>query len=437
MSKFKADISTKLDGVKMRSPFGVSPHNLDKAWFPGTKAADLYLKYVDAGAGFVYIPAIVPGDPTEWEKKLDFKNLFTNQQYVGRWLKIREGNIVLGHIYTAKNLFNFLPWAKELIETLRSKLPEDVPIIVQALVHESDPDKWSDQVKRVTELGPDIIELNTGCPVGLMGVVDTRKLPPEAKWGMAMGAAPEVFFPVLEAAVKATKLPVGFKLTPESGYPRMMYITEEAAKIGARHVVTTHKYFAIAPPDIWNEGKGPFPALDANCPADMGGAALRLSMYKATALISKNIPNINCFAGGGITHPEHVVEAIMLGAYTCQTLTGIVQNGIKLITKTNDWLKEYMAKCKYETIDDFRGVALQYIKSTQETNFPYHVAKVDEKKCTGCGRCAESYCPAITMKSVKGRKVKQLPVVNQKYCSCCGMCGFICPVDAFSYVKRG
>jgi len=436
MRKSGADISTELDGVKMRSPFGVSPHNLDKAWFPGARAAELYLKYVRAGAGFVYIPAIVPGDPTEWEKNLDFRSLFSNQQYVGRWLKVREGNTVIGHIYTAKNLFNFLPWAEELIDTLRSKLPENVPIIAQALVHESDPDKWSDHVKRVTELGPDIIELNTGCPVGLMGVVDTRRLPPEAKWGMAMGAAPEVFIPVLEAAVKATRLPVGFKLTPESGYPRMMYITEEAAKIGARHVVTTHKYFAIAPPDIWNGGKGPFPALDANCPADFGGAALRFSMYKATALVSKNIPSINCFAGGGITRPEHLVEAIMLGAYACQTLTGTVQNGIELITKTNDWLKKYMAKCNYETIDDFRGLGLQYIRSTQETNFPYYVAKVDEKKCTGCGRCAQSYCPAITMTPFKGRNAKQLPVVDQKYCSCCGMCGFICPVDAFSYVQR-
>ncbi|RPJ50247.1 MAG: hypothetical protein EHJ95_07490, partial [Methanobacteriota archaeon] len=65
-----ADISTSLAGVRMRSPFGISPHNLDKLWFPGKKAADLFMKYVDAGAGFVYVPAIVPGEPTQAEKDL-------------------------------------------------------------------------------------------------------------------------------------------------------------------------------------------------------------------------------------------------------------------------------------------------------------------------------------------------------------------------------
>jgi dihydropyrimidine dehydrogenase (NAD+) subunit PreA len=409
---------------------------LDKAWFPGSKAAELYTKYVDAGAGFVYIPAIVPDKPTEWEQKLDLKGLFKNQQYVGRWLKVKEGNFVIGHIYTAKNLFNNITWAEELLKGLRKKLPDDVPIILQALVHGADPSRWAKHIQRLSELEPDIIELNTGCPVGLMSVVDARTLPPEAKWGMAMGAIPEVLFPVVEAAVKATDVPVGFKLTPESGYPRMLYIAEGAAKLGAKHVVTTHKYFAVAPPDIWNGGKPTFPALDANCPGDMGGPVLRLSMYKATSLISLNIPKIQCFAGGGITRPEHVAEAIMLGAPACQTLTGIVTNGIKFITKTNCWLKSYMEKCGYSKIKDFKGKALKYIKSTQETPFPFDLAKVDKAKCTGCGKCSESYCPAIVMVNNPSGKPKKVPKIDADLCSCCGMCAFICPSDAITYVAR-
>ena len=54
---------------------------------------------------------------------------------------------------------------------------------------------------------------------------------------------------------------------------------------------------------------------------------------------------------------------------------------------------------------------------------------IDYEKCTGCGKCAESYCPAITM---EGKK----PVVDAHYCSCCAMCNCICPVEAFSYVPR-
>ncbi len=432
----KIDISTSLAGVKMRSPFGVSPHNLDKPWFPGKKAAELFMKYIEAGAGFIYIPALVPGEPTRAEKELDFPELFKTQNYVGRWMKVTldsQHKEAIAHIYTAKNLFNYLSWGKELVSELRPSLPPDVPIIAQVLVHDTNPAKWADQTKRVVdELQPDIIELNTGCPVGAMGHLDAQNLPPEAKWGMMMGAAPEVFLPVLEACVKATELPVGFKLTPEVGYPRMLYLTEEAARAGAKFVVTTHKYFAVPPPDIWNGGKGKYPGVsdNANVLSDIGGPALRFSMYKATALISKNIPSIETFAGGGITSPEHIVEAIMLGARACQALTGIVLNGIDFIGRANRWLQRYMEKCGYEKIDDFKGLGLQYLKSSTEVEFLYHRAEIDEDKCTRCGKCAASYCPAISMKDGK-------PFVNESFCSSCAMCTVICPEDAISIVPRG
>lgn len=428
------DISTTLAGVKMRSPFGVSPHNLDKPWFPGKRAAELFMKYVEAGAGFIYIPALVPGEPTKAEKELDFPTLFKSQNYVGRWMKVTldsQHKEVIAHIYTARNLFNYISWAKELLEEIRPALPKDVAVIAQVLVHDMDPKKWAEQTKRVADLGPDIIELNTGCPVGAMGHLDAKKLPPEAKWGMMMGAAPEIFLPVLEACVKATDIPVGFKLTPEVGYPRMLYLTEEAANLGARFVVTTHKYFVVPPPDIWNGGKGKYPALsgNANVLSDIGGPALRFSMYKATALISKNIPHIETFAGGGITSPEHVVEAIMLGASACQTLTGIVLHGIDFIRKTNEWLKEYMRKCGYQKIEDFKGLGLKYLKASTEVEFYYHKASINRDKCTLCGQCAASYCPAISI--VNGQ-----PEVDERYCSSCAMCTVICPFDAITIVPR-
>ncbi|MHB1254101.1 MAG: hypothetical protein ACYCZ1_08025 [Candidatus Humimicrobiaceae bacterium] len=424
------DISTKLAGIKMRSPIGVSPHNLDKPWFPGKKAAECFMKYVDAGAGFIYIPAIVPGEPTKYEKELDFEGLFKNQKYVGRWMRINEGKEMLAHIYTAKDLFNFLPWADELIKTIKPKLPENVPIIGQMMVHDVSPEKWADHAKKIESLGVDLIELNTGCPVSAMSTLEHLNLPPEAKWGMMMGVLPEILFPVFDAVVSAVKIPVGFKLTPESGFPRMMFIAEEAKKRNLKFIVTTHKYFAVAPPDIYNGGQGKFPAVNgANLLADFGGAALRFSMYKATALISKNISGIECFSGGGITRPENVIEALMLGASACQTLTGIVTFGIRFITKINEFIETYMKQMGYKKIDDFKGLGLKYLKGASEVNFEYHVANVIEERCTKCGKCAESYCPAISMKNKK-------PYVDVKYCSSCAMCTTICPYDAIEIIPR-
>ena len=147
-----ADISTQLAGVKMRTPFGVSPHNLDKVWFPGRKATDLYKKYLDAGVGFIYIPAILPGEPSKEEINLDFPTLFKNQQYVGRWLRVKENRQMIGHYFSGKNLFNFLPWAEELINSLKPKLPKDVPIICQIIVHDPNPEAWAAQTEKVQNL---------------------------------------------------------------------------------------------------------------------------------------------------------------------------------------------------------------------------------------------------------------------------------------------
>ena len=190
------------------------------------------------------------------------------------------------------------------------------------------------------------------------------------------------------------------------------------------------QYFAVAPPDIYNGGRGRWPAVgDYNPLCDMGGATLRFSMYKATALISKNIPGIDCFAGGGITAPEHVAEAVMLGAPAAQCLTGIVQHGIKFLGKTNEWLSDYMDQCGYSSLEEFRGMGLQYIKGAAEIEFDYQVASIDHQKCSRCGKCAESYCPAISVHDHR-------PSVDPHYCSACAMCTTICPNDAISIVKR-
>ena len=204
-------------------------------------------------------------------------------------------------------------------------------------------------------------------------------------------------------------------------------MAEEARNTGARFVVTTHKYFVVPPPDIWNGGQGKYPGVSehANVLSDIGGPMLRFSMYKATALISKNITGIDTFAGGGITSPEHIPEAIMLGANACQTLTGIVLNGIDFIRQCNEWLKKYMKKCGYACIEDFRGLGLKYIQSSTETEFYYYRAFIDDQKCTRCGKCASSYCPAISI-------VDKKPFIDEYLCSSCAMCTVICPFDAIS-----
>ena len=424
------DISTTIGGVKMRTPFGVSSHDLDKMWFPGKKLSDLMMKFVDAGAGFILGPAIIPGDTLEEEKRGEWRKLMS-KQHLGRWLRVD------GHtgVFSGRYLQHKLSYFDEWISALKPRLPKDVPILGQALLYDFSPEAWAKHAKRMESMGVDMIEVNAGCPYdGPMESEESVTLPDETKYGMlivgGIGTEPDLLAAIIKAVSEAVKVPVGFKLTGEASCPRFLAVCEKAIKAGAKWVVTNHSSLAVAPPDIWKGGRTKFPAIDGNpYMAGLMGSALRMQSYKTTAMISKTFPELNCWAAGGIDEPEHVVEAMMLGAKAAQCLNGIVINGIKFITDVNNFITDFMEKCDYKAIDDFRGLALKHLCSVSECEFLDYVAQTDFSRCIGCGACAETICPATTMMGGK-------PVIDIDLCSGCGMCAVVCPNDAIQFVPR-
>lgn len=420
------NISTSIAGVKMRSPFGVSSCDPDKHLLPGKKYAEIFLKFVDAGAGFIISPAIKPGDPLPEEISGDWLKLY-RKQYYGRWCKVEPGTTVwAGH--SLQLCMNFY---EEWIKFLKPRLPKDVPILAQSLVYDFDPAAWVKHSKLLEDMGADMIEINAGCPCDAMKGEAGISLPEEAKYGMMMGTEPDLLCPIIEAVSKACKVPVGFKMTGEMAYPRFLLIAEKAIQAGAKWIVANHMSLAVAPPDIWNEGKTRFPAMDINPFGALMGAALRYQSYKTIALISSTFgKKVDVWGGGGMDKPEHVVEQIMLGAKCSQTLHGIAHNGVSFISRVNNFLKSYMEKCGYNSIEDFRGKGLQHFKPMSEGQFLDYVAKTDLGKCTSCGLCADTYCPAITFKNGE-------PITDEEQCLGCGMCQCPCPVDAKYFVPRG
>ena len=73
----------------------------------------------------------------------------------------------------------------------------------------------------------------------------------------------------------------------------------------------------------------------------------------------------------------------------------------------------------YKTIDEFRGIALKYIKpigqAIDEARKVRLGSEVDASKCNGCGICADGICPAIYMEH-------EVAKVNQDDCASCGLC---------------
>jgi len=320
----------------------------------------------------------------------------------------------------------------ELGREIIDEQDEPIALIGNVLAGGPDPEAWVGTAMKVESAGADLIEINTGCP---LFASDCGLLPPDdARWGSVLGCEPAILGPIVEAVVKAVKVPIGVKLTPDAGFPGLLRVLNVVEPAGARYVTIFHGKVGIAPPDIYNGGKGRYPGTNGiNSTGFTGGAWNINHVHTGAALASLYFPKLEIFGGGGITSPENVIEVMMLGARAVESLSGVIFGGKSFIGKTIRFLKQYMSDNKYKRLDDFRGVAVQYIKGAEDAweiieQLDY-VARTDSSLCTGCGLCVDTICPAAYMEDGQARVIIE-------HCNGCALCLMVCPVGARSVVLR-
>lgn len=415
------DISTSIAGVKMRSPLGVAAMlpSMNR-WYPDTPLEDLvekiYQKWLDNGVGYLKACTISPGF-AEYDR-VNYGPIVQVAPGVHGYYTAMTYKIV----YRPQEVLPIIDVLKEL-----SLKNQDVPLICTITAPTLDTKPWSDMAKLVEDRGADLIELNTFAPCETALLRD--RLPPEdAKWGTAIGSEPRILGPIVEAVAKAVKIPVGVKLTPDAGYPGILKVLDVCSKGGARFVDMFHQTFAVAPPDIYNDGKGPYLTTDGwNPVGTMGGEWNVYHSFKGAVLTSMHFPELEIFSGGGITQREQVIQNIMFGARAVETMSGIFFRGNPFLRQSLKFLKNYMEMQGYQALEDFRGIGMQYIttgeESYEKTKHLKFIAETDEAKCTGCGLCVEAVCPASYIEDRIGK-------IDPGRCNGCGLCLFICPEGA-------
>jgi len=110
--------------------------------------------------------------------------------------------------------------------------------------------------------------------------------------------------------------------------------------------------------------------------------------------------------------------------------TAAMTYGFKIVQEMIDGLSNYMDEKGFETIEDFRGMAVPNVTDWQFLNLNYITkAKIDQDLCIKCGRChiacEDTSHQAIT-NMVDG--VRHFEVMDDE-CVGCNLCVNVCPVE--------
>jgi dihydropyrimidine dehydrogenase (NAD+) subunit PreA len=425
-----ADLSVTFAGKKLRSPLGAASHAALNAGLGDPRKETDHLKaYADFGVGFVYSPFICP-EPVHPRE----------MHPVWKWQRVKSrdpfSNMGLLVATDARRIMCRLEPGLEMIGSLRDKLPDDVAVIANMIGPGADPQGWAEHCKKAEEAGADIIELNVSCPIT---AAEAKAVQSYAEGvmsdaaGCLLGDSPELLMPVVREVVKSVGIPVGVKFTPETGFPRVVGLAEGVKKAGAKFISSINAPLTVGPPDIYKGGQGKWPGLSVNMICAAIGPWDRFMLYRNLGVISMFVPGIELAGIGGLVEPEHIVEAMMLGARICEFSSGLFWKGTGLIKESMDFLENFMQTQGYKSVDEFIGLGVKHISPVDNLDWRSEdfIATVDDRLCTRCGRCATSICTA--------RKLMQNPlrlVIDSRDCLGCGLCQSICPEGAVSMVEQ-
>jgi Pyruvate/2-oxoacid:ferredoxin oxidoreductase delta subunit len=134
------------------------------------------------------------------------------------------------------------------------------------------------------------------------------------------------------------------------------------------------------------------------------------------------IDGLDISASGGIMSEDDIYHSISLGAKTVQISSWYLLEGFTV---------------KMDKIPESEGDESNfYFNTMQLGKIPRRKIKFIPERCLQCGKCTNTYyCDAIVNKFIKGKGIKKMlvpnsPIINEAFCSGCGMCASVCDSTA-------
>ncbi|MFC2084992.1 NAD-dependent dihydropyrimidine dehydrogenase subunit PreA [Bacteroidota bacterium] len=305
---------------------------------------------------------------------------------------------------------------KEIAET--KKLWPDRAVIASLMV-ESKKETWHDIVKRAIDSGADGIELNYGCPHGMS----------ERGMGSAVGQVPEYCKMITEWVTEVSTIPVLVKLTPNIGN---IQLPARAAKAGnADGISLINTINSIIGVDLDALRIMPSIAGKSSHGGYAGPAVKPIALHHVSQVAVDSEVNLPISGIGGISTWRDAVEFILLGSTSVQLCTAVMHYGFRIIDDLVEGMTNWMESKGFNTIKDFKGIAVEQIEDFGNFNLLHKTAaRIDQSKCIHCNlcyiACEDGAHQAIDLNQVNG---SYETIVKEEDCVGCCLCELVCPVE--------
>ncbi len=329
----------------------------------------------------------------------------------GRMALYRYKGIPIG--MQNNEIFSTIPLKNWLATELKAAADGGAKMVISIVANEN-PSHTAAIAKEIAATGlVSVFELNVSCPM------------PAKNVGMNIGKNPRLVAEQIKAVKEACPdIPLMPKLTPNvSDIAEIATACEEA---GADAIAATNSVHAFVGVNV-QTGRPILPAFGGYT-----GPAVHPIMLRCVAQIAQAV-DLPISGIGGISTWEHAVEMMMLGATTVQVGTAILWKGYAVITQIIEGIESFMEQQGYRRPEDFIGIALKHLISTEEMAkcLPM-VAVLNRAVCTGCGICKN----ACGYDAIQILEDKTVEILTEK-CDGCGLCVEMCPVSALRLVEKG
>ncbi|KAG6625444.1 dihydropyrimidine dehydrogenase (NADP(+)), chloroplastic-like [Carya illinoinensis] len=336
-ARAEPDLSVTVNGLRMPNPFviGSGP--------PGTNYTVMKRAF-DEGWGAVIAKTV----------SLDAAKVIN---VTPRYARLRAGanGSTKGQIIGWENIELISDRPLETMLKEFKKLKEEYPdrILIASIMEEYDKAAWEELIDRVEQTGIDAIEINFSCPHGM----------PERKMGAAVGQDCALLEEVSGWINAKATVPVWAKMTPnitDITQPARVALTSGCEGISAINTIMSVMGINL-------DNLRPEPCVEGySTPGGYSSKAVHPIALAKVMSIAKMMKSefgdkdLSLSGIGGVETGGDAAEFILLGANTVQVCTGVMMHGYGLVKKLSDELKDFMKAHNFSSIEDFKGVSLQY-----------------------------------------------------------------------------